>query len=143
MAPSSVQVRPSTQPTGLPLPGLERVERGDHLSFYAATVDVRGRVGVRTPLRELGWAAGTEVGFRLLDGALLALVAPGGRRVDGQGFLRIPGALRRRCSLLAGDRVLLVVDDKERALRIYSSATVGAMLRTLADQQDQRVVVDE
>jgi bifunctional DNA-binding transcriptional regulator/antitoxin component of YhaV-PrlF toxin-antitoxin module len=143
MVSSIVQGELSTHPPGLPLPGLKRVDRGGHLSFYAATVDVRGRISVRTPLRELRWAAGTEVSFRLLDGALLAAVGPGGRRVDGQGFLRIPGALRRRCSLCAGDRVLLVVNDKDHALMIYSSARVRAMLRTLADQQNQPVLRDE
>jgi bifunctional DNA-binding transcriptional regulator/antitoxin component of YhaV-PrlF toxin-antitoxin module len=50
-------------------------------------------------------------------------------------YLVIPAALRRRCGLRAGDRVLLAVFPAQDALAAYSFAVVDQALRVHAPAQ--------
>lgn len=120
----TVQVR------GLPVPRLESVTSASTLSFRTTTVDDRGRVGVRAPLRELGWAVGSELACRLVDGVIAVSPATtSGYRIGGRGHLRIPAALRHRCRLTPGSRVLVVAYRDTELLEIHPSASVEAMLK--------------
>ena len=49
--------------------------------------------------------------------------------VPGRPYVVIPAALRRRCGLLPGDRVLLAVFPDRDALAAYSFAVVDQSLR--------------
>jgi bifunctional DNA-binding transcriptional regulator/antitoxin component of YhaV-PrlF toxin-antitoxin module len=48
--------------------------------------------------------------------------------VTGQGHLRIPAALRHRCGLEPGDRVLLAADPRQRQLVAYPPAALDALI---------------
>jgi bifunctional DNA-binding transcriptional regulator/antitoxin component of YhaV-PrlF toxin-antitoxin module len=55
---------------------------------------------------------------------------PGGVvTMPSKPYLVIPAALRRRCGLRPGDRVLLAVFPDEDALAVYSFAVVDQALR--------------
>lgn len=113
---------------GLPVPQLEPATQPSGACFHTTTVDDRGRVGVRSPLRELGWAAGAELSFRLVDGVVVVSPTAGGYRIDARGYLRIPAALRHRCRLTPGGRVLLVAIRRRDLLEIHPTVAVEAML---------------
>ena len=52
----------------------------------------------------------------------------GDHQVTGRGFLRLPAALRHRCGLTPGDRVVLAADPDRSRLAIYTPAALDAAL---------------
>ena len=112
----------------LPLPDLP-LQRTSAVVYGASAVDDRGRVADRVVLRTLGWAAGHRLDIRESDGTLTVVPDPaGGDQVTGQGHLRIPAALRHRCALRTGDRVLLAADPHRSRLTIYPPAALDTAL---------------
>ena len=76
----------------------------------AGRIDASGRVGDRTFTSALGWRAGDRLTFTAEDGVVIARRDPGGMvTMPAKPYVVIPSALRRRCGLRAGDRVLLAV----------------------------------
>jgi hypothetical protein len=76
-----------------------------------AALDCHGRIADRTILLALGWPAGHRLTIHETAGTLTVDPDPDGEtQVTRQGHLRIPAALRHRCDLSSGDRVLLAVD---------------------------------
>jgi hypothetical protein len=115
----------------LPLPDL-LPQRTSAVVYGASAVDDRGRVAERVVLRALRWPAGHRVSIRESGGALTVVPDPAGNhQVTGRGFLRIPAALRHRCGLATGDRVLLAADPDRSQLAIYPPAALDkALART-------------
>jgi hypothetical protein len=112
----------------LPLPDLPP-QRASAVVYGASAVDDRGRVADRVVLRALGWAAGHRLQFREARGVLTALPDPDGdHQVTGHGHLRIPAALRQRCGLATGDRVVLAADPDRSHLAIYPPAALDRAL---------------
>jgi hypothetical protein len=80
-----------------------------------ATLDCHGRIADRTVLHTLDWPAGHRLTMHESAGTLTVVPDPdGAAQVTRQGHLRIPAALRHRCALSTGDRVLLVADWPRR-----------------------------
>ena len=66
-------------------------------------------------------------------GVVIARRDPGGLvTMQAKPYLVIPAALRRRCGLRPGDRVLLAVFPARDALAAYSLAVVDQALRAHA-----------
>jgi len=108
----------------LPLPTLT-VRRGTVYVYGLAALDDRGRLADRTIMRALGWSAGLRLDIREAVGLLVVHARPDGEfRVTGQGHLRLPALIRRRCGLEPGDRVLLAADPPQRQLVIYPPAVL-------------------
>jgi hypothetical protein len=102
--------------------------------YGLAAVDDRGRVADRVVLRSLGWAAGLRLGIHETAGVLAVTADPdGGYRITNQGNLRLPAALRHRCGLAPGDRVLLAADADRSRLVIYPPAALDHALARCAD----------
>ena len=94
-----------------------------------ATLDCHGRIADRTILQALGWPTGHRLTIHETDGRLTVVPDPDGdAHVTGQGHLRIPAALRHRCALRTGDRVLLAADPNRSRLTIYSPAALDTAL---------------
>jgi hypothetical protein len=111
----------------LPLPDLPP-QHTSALVYGASAVDDRGRVADRAVLRALGWPAGHRLDFRESAGTLTVVPDPAGsHQVTGQGHLRIPAALRHRCGLATGDR-LLAADPARSHLAIYPPAALDKAL---------------
>lgn len=69
----------------------------------------------------LGWTPGTTLTAAPTEDHVL-VVRPdpsGDMQVTPSGHLRLPAAIRHRCHLRAGDRVLLVADPDDGELRLY------------------------
>jgi len=115
----------------LSLPDLP-LQRTSAVVYGASTVDDRGRVADRVVLRTLGWPAGHRLDIRESNGTLTVVPDPaGGGHVTGQGHLRIPAALRHRCGLATGDRVLLAADPNQSRLAIFPPAALDKALAQL------------
>jgi len=96
-------------------------------------IDSSGRVGDRAMTAELGWQPGDRLTFTAAAGVVTARREPGGMVVmPSKPYLVIPAALRRRCGLQPGDRVLLAVFPDRDALAAYSFAVVDQALRAHA-----------
>jgi hypothetical protein len=103
--------------------------RTSRLVYGLAAVDDRGRVADRVVLRALGWRPGQRLTIAETGGVLTVHIDPAGDfQVTNQGHLRIPAALRHRCGLSAGHRVLLAADPDRSRLSIYPPAALDHAL---------------
>jgi bifunctional DNA-binding transcriptional regulator/antitoxin component of YhaV-PrlF toxin-antitoxin module len=105
----------------------------DDVVYGFGRVDASGRVADRVVTGALGWRAGDRLTFTAAAGVVIA-------RRDGDGmvtmpakpYVAVPAALRRRCGLRPGDRVLLAVFPCEDTLAVYSLAVVDQAIRAHA-----------
>jgi len=96
-------------------------------------IDASGRVADRAITSALGWRPGDRLALAADAGVVIARRDPGGMvTMPSRPYLVIPAALRRRCGLRAGDRVLLAVFPAQDALAAYSFAVVDQALRAHA-----------
>jgi hypothetical protein len=96
-------------------------------------IDASGRVADRAITSALGWRPGDRLALAADAGVVTARRDPGGMvTMPSRPYLVIPAALRRRCGLRAGDRVLLAVFPAQDALAAYSFAVVDQALRAHA-----------
>ncbi len=93
-------------------------------------VDASGRVADRAVTCALGWDAGDRLTLTAEAGVVVARRDPGGMvTVPTRPCVVIPAALRHRCGLHAGDRVLLAALPREDALAVYPLAVVDQTIR--------------
>ncbi len=92
-------------------------------------MDESGRVADRAMTGALGWRPGDRLTITVAAGVVVARRDPGGMvSMPAKPYLVIPAALRRRCGLRPGDRVLLAVFPAEHALAAYPFAVVDQAL---------------
>ena len=93
-------------------------------------IDASGRIADRTVICALGWRNGDRLTLTADAGVVVARRDPGGMiTVPARPYIAIPAALRRRCGLRAGDRVLLAALPGENALAAYPLAVVDQAIR--------------
>jgi len=93
-------------------------------------VDASGRIADRTVTSALGWSGGDRLTLTADAGVVTARREPGGMvTLPARAYIAIPAALRRRCGLRPGDRVLLAAVPGEGTLVIYSLAVVDQAIR--------------
>ncbi len=79
-------------------------------SYGFGRMDESGRVADRAMTSVLGWQAGDRLTLTAAAGVVIARRDPGGMvTMPSKPYLVIPAALRRRCGLRPGDRMLLAV----------------------------------
>jgi bifunctional DNA-binding transcriptional regulator/antitoxin component of YhaV-PrlF toxin-antitoxin module len=93
-------------------------------------IDASGRVADRATISALGWRGGDRLTLTVEAGEVVARRDPGGLvTVASRPYVVIPAALRRRCGLRAGDRVLLAASPGQDTLAAYSFAVVDQALQ--------------
>jgi hypothetical protein len=93
------------------------------------TVDSRGRLADRTPLRALGWGPGTSVRAAADPRGGVVTVRVGGETsISKHGHLCLPAPIRRSCRMRAGDRLLVLADLIDVVLLAYLPHAVDAMI---------------
>ena len=93
-------------------------------------IDASGRIADRAVISALGWRGGDRLTLTASAGVMAARRDPGGLvTVPTRPYIVFPAALRRRCGLRAGDRVLLAALPGEDTLTAYSLAVVDQALR--------------
>ena len=81
----------------------------------------------------LGWQPGDRLTLTAAAGVIIARRDPGGMvTMPARPCIVIPAALRRRCGLRPGDRVLLAMFPGEDTLAAYSFAVIDQALRAHA-----------
>ncbi len=102
-------------------------------SYGFGRMDESGRVADRAITGVLGWQAEDRLTLTAAAGVVIARRDPGGMvTMSAKPYIVIPAALRRRCRLRPGDRVLLAVFPAQEALAAYSFAVVDQALRAHA-----------
>jgi bifunctional DNA-binding transcriptional regulator/antitoxin component of YhaV-PrlF toxin-antitoxin module len=105
----------------------------DDVLYGFGRMDESGRVADRAITSVLGWQQGDRLTLTASAGVVIARRDPGGMVImPSKPYLVIPAALRRRCGLRTGDRVLLAVFPAQDALAAYSFAVVDQALRAHA-----------
>ena len=93
-------------------------------------IDASGRIADRAVISALGWRGGDRLTLTADAGVVIARRDPGGMiTVPGRAYIAIPAALRRRCGLRPGDRVLLAAVPGDDLLAAYSFAVVDQAIR--------------
>ena len=93
-------------------------------------IDASGRVADRAVIGALGWRGGDRLTLTAEAGVVTARRDPGGMvTVPASAYIAIPAALRRRCGLRPGDRVLLAAVPGQDTLAAYSFAVVDQAIR--------------
>ena len=93
-------------------------------------IDASGRIADRAIRGALGWRAGDRLTLTAAAGVVTARRDPDGMvTMPARPCVVIPAALRRRCGLRPGDRVLLAVFPARDALAAYSFPVVDQALR--------------
>lgn len=119
----------SRSPRALPVAPVLARPRTSGAYFTATTVDNRGRLADRSPLRVLGWTPKTQVSFKVRPGGVLvAARSSSPYTVTSQGHLRLPAAVRHALRLLPGARVLVIVLPGSDFLAIYTAPALEALV---------------
>ena len=101
----------------------------DDVLYGFGRMDESGRVADRAMISALG----DQLTFTAAEGVVIARRDPGGMvTMASKPYLVIPAALRRRCGLRPGDRVLLAVFPAWDALAACYFAVVDLALRAHA-----------
>jgi hypothetical protein len=88
-------------------------------------IDASGRIADRAVTSALGWRGGERLTLTADAGVVIARRDPGGMvTVPRRAYVAIPAALRHRCGLCPGDRVLLAAVPGDDTLTAYSFAVV-------------------
>jgi hypothetical protein len=93
-------------------------------------IDASGRIADRAVISALGWRGGDRLTLTADAGVVTARRDPGGMiTLPARSYIAIPAALRRRCGLDPGDRVLLAAVPGDDTLAAYSLAVVDQAIR--------------
>lgn len=93
-------------------------------------IDASGRIADRAVISALGWRCGDRLTLTAEAGVVTARRDPGGMvTLPGRTCIAVPAALRRRCGLRPGDRVLLAAVPGDDVLAAYSLAVVDQAIR--------------
>lgn len=112
----------------MPLPRLDQPVRPTKVCGVS-TLDSSGRIADAAVVPTLGWTLGASLDMQVRDGLVVITPHPDAVFVLSHPWhLRLPAAVRRRCGLRIGDRVLLVADPPAERLVVHSPAAIEAML---------------
>ena len=104
----------------------------DDVVYGIGRIDASGRIADRAVISALGWRGGDRLTLTADAGVVTARRDPGGMvTLSGRRpYIAIPAALRRRCGLEPGDRVLLAALPAADTLTAYSLAVVDQAIRS-------------
>jgi hypothetical protein len=126
----TIAERPAQLPIhGLPVARLVSMARIGSADYTITTIDNRGRLADRSPLRILHWTPGLPITLLVLPGAVVVAAKRSGREaVTGHGHLRLPADLRHALKLKAGDGLLVAAHPDRGLLVAYTMSAVDAMV---------------
>jgi hypothetical protein len=115
--------------SGLPVARLLEPARASVMWYSVTTVDDRGRMSDRSPIRLLAWRAGQRIRVVAIHRILLLSTSPSGTAyVTQQRHLRIPLGIRRGCRIAPGARLLAAACREHNLLALYPATVVDEAL---------------
>lgn len=122
---------PTALEAGLPLPKLVEPSEKSATHYVITTVDARGRLADRSPLRLLVWMPRLQVSISVAAGVIVVSPQPdGAHTITSQGYLRLPASVRHQICLGVGDRVLVAACPDRGLLVAYPMPIVDTMILT-------------
>lgn len=119
----------SQQSTSLPVATLPEPLRGTTLYFVVTTIDRRGRLADRSPLRTLGWSPDCTVTISTVGRVVVVVTRSAGPdAITRQGYLRLPARVRHVCRLDTGARLLVAASADRDLLVAYPASSVETSL---------------
>ena len=119
--------------SGRPLPLARPVpvpSAPEDVVYGIGRIDASGRIADRAVTSALSWQGGDRLTLTADAGVVTARRDPGGMiTLPHRAYIAIPAALRRRCGLRPGDRVLLAAVPADDTLAAYSLAVVDQAIR--------------
>ncbi|MFC4951085.1 hypothetical protein [Pseudonocardia sp. GCM10023141] len=94
--------------------------------------DRAGRIADRSLCRHMGWNQQTGIRFEVRGRFVIVTADGSAPAITTQGHLRVPLAIRRRCRIDAGTRLLIVAWRENGTVVICTASAVEEMLRTLS-----------
>ncbi|WP_344412148.1 hypothetical protein [Amycolatopsis minnesotensis] len=126
-SPGAPQTRQQTK--SLPTATLLEPAQSGTLYFVVTTIDSRGRLADRSPLRVLGWTPDCTITITALGRAVIVVTRSAGPdAVTRQGHLRLPAPIRHVCRLNTGARLLVAASLDRDLLAVYPGSSVEASL---------------
>jgi AbrB family looped-hinge helix DNA binding protein len=93
-------------------------------------IDASGRIADQSVITAMGWRGGDRLTLTADAGVVTARRDPGGMvTIPRRGYIAIPAALRLRCGLKPGDRVLVAATPANDTLTAYSLAVAHEAIR--------------
>ena len=123
--PRSTAGRPLPLTRPVPVPAAP-----EDVVYGLGRIDASGRIADRAVTSALGWSGGDRLTLTADAGVVTAHRDPGGIiTLPARAYVTIPAALRRRCGLRPGDRVLLAAVPGDDTLTAYCLAVVDQAIR--------------
>lgn len=117
----------------LPVPIVGQGTSECELYIATTTVDDRGRMSNRSPIRFLGWRPCQRIRLNLIAGVNVLLVADpaddGRTTLESRGYLRLPSEIRWCAQIVAGDRLLAIADRRCSQLIVYPPTVLQRVLQ--------------
>jgi hypothetical protein len=121
---------------GLPLASLSYSHGRSDTYYVVTTIDSRGRLADRSPLRIMRWWPGTQIRISATLGKAVVYLDPASQEsITPQGHLRLRPTVRRVCRVEAGERLLVAAYADRRHLIVLTMPLLDAMLQA----QDPRL----
>ena len=93
--------------------------------YGSGRIDASGRIADRVVTSALGWCGGDRLTLTADAGVVIARRDQGGMvTMPGRAYIAIPAALRRRCGLRPGDRVLLAAVPQQISMHWIRHTTL-------------------
>jgi hypothetical protein len=129
--PAARQRARSAAPRSLPLARPAPVPSLPEDTVYGiGRIDASGRIADQSVITAMGWRGGDRLTLTAEAGVVTARRDPGGMvTIPRRGYIAVPAALRLRCGLEPGDRVLLAGAPAGETLTAYSLAVVHEAIR--------------
>jgi hypothetical protein len=111
------------------LPLVELIDMSSGSRYCATTtIDDKGRLADRTPIKALDWTPGTRVTVAMIAPAGIILARRGGpTAITTGGHLRLPADIRQGCRIVGGQRLLVVAHPDDDLLVAYTPMAFDAM----------------
>ena len=100
------------------------------VAYGIGRIDASGRIADRARHHRAGWNGGDRLTLTADAGVVTARRDPGGMiTLPNRPYIAIPAALRRRCGLEPGSRVLMAAALEDGTLTAYPLAVVDQAIR--------------
>ncbi|GAA4734318.1 hypothetical protein Prum_070040 [Phytohabitans rumicis] len=115
---------------GLPIARLDSSKSSSQAHYVVTTIDSRGRLADRSPLRVLRWPAGMPIRVSATSGTVIVFPqAAGPESVTSQGHLRLCPDIRRTSRIDAGDRLLMAAYRGRGLLIVLTMPVLDEMMQ--------------
>lgn len=112
------------------MPELFVTYKASKIHYTVTTMDERGRLASRSPLRALGWEPSWSIGLIAVKNLIVVnRKARSQAHIDRQGFLRLPASIRHRCRLIPGGQLLVVACPDDDRIVVCPAPVLDEVLR--------------